>query len=140
MGTKLQTLLRSIAKCHGACAAGLLFLAACSAQVQDRLPAGPWRYAEKLPDCFDFKGDHGKPANRTIILDDAFSALLLSKLPAGSVPSPRCWYEKPDGSLFLRAGNFCENPHWVTFAPAGNEWFVSKVEDPFVSCNPQIDQ
>ena len=113
-----------------------VLLVACAAPVQVT-PAGPWRYVKHVPGCLRFVGDRGPNAQATIVLDDTFRDSLLGKLPAGSVPSPQCWYEKPDGSVLLQAGDSCLSPHWVTFTRNNGDWQVSRIDDPFMSCNPK---
>jgi len=115
----------------------LALLVACATPVQVAAPSGPWHYSDQVPGCIRFVGDRGENAQTTIVLDDAFRDSLLSKLPVGSVPAPQCWYEKPDGSVLLQAGDFCRNPHWVTFVRGNGDWQVASVEDPFMSCHPK---
>ncbi len=115
----------------------LATLASCATPGPEPSPNGPWHYVDQVPGCLRFVGDRGDNAQRTIVLEDAFRVALISKLPDGSVPSPHCWYERPNGSVLLQAGDYCRNPHWVTFVRANSEWQVAKIEDPFMSCHPK---
>jgi hypothetical protein len=113
-------------------------LVGCAAPVQTTVPSGPWHYADQVPGCLRFVGDRGQNTQTTVVLEDSLRDSLISKLPADSVPSPQCWYEKPDGSLLLQTGDYCRNPHWVTFVRANGDWQVATVEDPFMSCHPKV--
>jgi hypothetical protein len=115
----------------------LALLVSCATPVELAAPSGPWHYKDQVAGCLRFVGERGAEAQRTIVLEDEFRDSLVSKLPADSVPSPQCWYEKPDGSVLLQAGDYCRSPHWVTFVRGDGDWKVASVEDPFISCHPK---
>ena len=117
--------------------AALVLLVACATPVQRVAPSGSWYYADHVQGCVKFVGDRGERTQTTVVLEDSFHALLMSKLPADSVPSPQCWYEMGDGSLLLQSGDYCRSPHWVTFVRANDTWQVAKTEDPYMSCHPK---
>lgn len=113
-------------------------LAACSAPRSVEVPSGPWKYVESVAGCISFKPYKGRPYDRTIVLEEAFENSLITKLGEDRIPLPRCWYETPDRMLLLRSGDFCRNPHWVTFERSGDAWIVTKVEDPMMSCHQRV--
>ena len=115
-----------------------VLLAACAAPRPADVPAGPWKYASKVADCISFKPYKGRPYDRTVVLEVAFEKSLMTKLGEDLIPLPRCWYETPDQALLLRSGDFCLNPHWVTFGRSGDAWLVTKVEDPIMSCHQRV--
>jgi hypothetical protein len=110
-------------------------LVGCAASGPPQVPSGPWRYVKDVEDCVGFESYRGRPYDRTIILDEQFRGQLIAKLKDHVLPSPQCWYETPDRSLLLRAGDFCRSPHWVTFGRSGDGWIVTKLEDPMMSCH-----
>jgi hypothetical protein len=114
--------------------AALLVLSACASKVTNTVPAGPWRFVDSVENCVGFKSTRRFPADQTVVLDDGFRSALMAQLDSKSTQLPQCWYETPNGSLLLRAGGFCGWPHEVTFGRSGDDWVVTKVEDPFVSC------
>ena len=71
----------------------------------------------------------GPPADRNVVPGPDLLPLLLDQLKGHPLPKPVCWYEKPRGELFLRAGNMCAGPTEASFSRNSTGWNLEAVED-----------
>ena len=79
----------------------------------------------------------GHPADISIRLKPDLESALMVQLKQQFLDAPLCWYERPDGDLLLRAGNFCGAPKEAQFRQDAAGWNLARFQETYAVCDQE---
>lgn len=110
-------------------------IVSCARQSYTPAELSDWTRVEKVSGCASYSSNKGEPYDMNIRPNKKFESLLLSYIQDKKIEPPSCWYERPDGSIFLHAGEYCGFPKEAYFRKAGSGWVLDKFGEVFVQCD-----
>ena len=94
-----------------------------------------WTRFSKIEGCVSFVSSHDEPHDFNIKLKPNLEAELLLILRGKEITSPLCWYEKPNGNIFLNAGEYCGFPKEAYFQKKESGWVLNEFKEVYVQCD-----
>jgi hypothetical protein len=110
----------------------------CTAQPQLPSPNLNWtRVSGISAGCVSFAPREREAVDLNILPTPTFEETLEVQLAAEVPKAPRCWYERPSGSVRLFAGDFCGVGIDAFFEQHDSEWKLVKTNDVWTNCRPK---
>ena len=86
--------------------------------------------------CVSYAPRKREAVDLTIVLNPEFEQQLMGQLAESDHQSPRCWYETPEGSIRLFAGDFCAGGIESTFKEQDGVWKLQGTRLVSIACRP----